>query len=56
MTRQVSPAPIVGEDENDVGLLGRSSGQKAADQTEKECQDSHGVMTIYEGESVSVNR
>ena len=47
---------VIGEDENDVGLLGRSGRQKAADQTEKECQESHGVMTIYEGESVSVNR
>ena len=47
---------VIGEDEHDVGLLGRSGRQKAADQTEKECQESHGVMTINEGESVSVNR
>ena len=47
---------VIGEDEHDVRLLGRSGRQKAADQTEKECQESHGVMTINGGESVSVNR
>ena len=47
---------VVGENEDDVRLLGGSGRQKAADQTEKKCQKSHGVMTIYEGESVSVNR
>jgi hypothetical protein len=47
---------VIGEDEDDVGLLGGSRGKEAADQTEKECQDAHGVMTIYEGATASVNR
>ena len=34
---------VIGEDEHDVGLLGRSGGQEAADQTEEKCQESHGV-------------
>ena len=33
---------VIREDEHDVRLLGRSGGQEAADQTEKECQDAHG--------------
>ena len=34
---------VIGEDEHDVGLLGRCGGQEAADQTKEECQESHGV-------------
>ena len=33
---------VIGEDEDDVGLLGGSGGQESADQTEKKCQETHG--------------